>query len=649
MAACYSHLTSFALTDVGCKRKNNEDAYQVFPEYGIFIVADGMGGAEDGEVASKAIVDELTKTLKAFDPAQPLSCAASQAWICQAVNDASAWILNRSNERSKSGTGSTFVGVCFDPEQPNKAVALHAGDSRVYHFRNNTSKLVTRDHSLANAAGIKDEKDLNPKFRGVILRAVGLATKTEVEATPFDVAEGDTIIVCSDGLSKMAEDSVISKIVHQEPDVEATARKLVEAALKNGGKDNVTVVVIRVGTLPGPVPADAVVNQFPPDWGHAKTDSNPTPQTPLDPVADGVTRLTEYRTPLAPLSVSKPAPVKQDKALSLLLAALAFLLVAGLGGAGLGFYFKKSAEKQAAVIEKMQEDARNQAQQQIRAAEEAEAKRNAEAEAKRAEETRLKTEEDKRKAEDAAAQVEAEKKAEAARLKAEDEQAEAAKKKVEEETVKREEARAKVEAARVAEVARVKADAEKRRVTELQKIEADRQRLAAEKLKAEEEAARLSSAVTAGGDDVAVSEREKAVLNLVSMAKHEAQAKTYYTFMVIHAPKNIETRPLVMTYEEARLELVKWADSQTLTAAKLKQLTEAQLQAVSAYSQALAFFLSTNAIELYAKKTRMKDADKRTWEYLVKEAAEVKTLAMDTDANRLRLVKIVKTISNEAK
>jgi serine/threonine protein phosphatase PrpC len=649
MAACYSHLTSFALTDVGCKRKNNEDAYQIFPDYGIFIVADGMGGAEDGEVASKAIVDELTKTLKAFDSAQPLSCAASQAWICQAVNDASAWILNRSNERSKSGTGSTFVGVCFDPEQPNKAVALHAGDSRVYHFRNNTSKLVTRDHSLANAAGIKDERDLNPKFRGVILRAVGLATKTEVEATPFDVAEGDTIIVCSDGLSKMAEDSVISKIVHQEPDVEVTARKLVEEALKNGGKDNVTVVVIRVGTLPEPVSGDAVVKQFPPDWGHAKTDSNPTPQTPLDPVADGVTRLTEYRTPLAPLSVSKPAPVKQDKALSLLLAALAFLLVAGLGGAGLGFYFKKSAEKQAAVIEKMQEDARNQAQQQIRAAEEAEAKRNAEAEAKRVEETRLKTEADKIKAEEAAAQVEAEKKAEAARLKAEEEQAEAAKQKVEGEKRKHEEARVKAAAEKVSEVARVKAEAEKKRVAELQKIEADRQRLAAEKQRAEEEAARLSAAVTAGADDVAVSERERAVLNLVSMAKHEAQAKTYYTFMIIHAPKNIETRPLVTAYEEARLELVKWADSQTLTAAKLKQLTEAQLEAVSDYAQALVAFLNTNAIELYVKKTRMSEANKKTWEYLVKEAVELKTLAMETDASRLRLVTIVKTISNEAK
>jgi hypothetical protein len=105
----------------------------------------------------------------------------------------------------------------------------------------------------------------------------------------------------------------------------------------------------------------------------------------------------------------------------------------------------------------------------------------------------------------------------------------------------------------------------------------------------------------------------------------------------------------VTAYEEARLELVKWADSQTLTAAKLKQLTEMQLEAVSVYAQALVAFLNTNAIELYAKKTRMREANKKTWEYLVKEAAVLKTLPMDTDASRLRLVTVVKTISNEAK
>jgi protein phosphatase len=648
MAACYSHLTCFALTDVGCKRKNNEDAYQIFPDYGVFIVADGMGGAEDGEVASKAIVDALTKTVKAFDPAVPLSCTASQAWVCQAVNDASAWILNRSNERNKSGTGSTFVGVCFDPEHPTKAVALHAGDSRVYHIRGSTITQITRDHSLANAAGIKDEKDLNPKFRGVILRAVGLSAKTEVEATPFEVAEGDTVIVCSDGLSKMVDDPVIAKVVQQESELESAVHKLIETALKHGGKDNVTVVAVKVGTLPDPIPSTGLLAQFPPDWGNAKTDSNPTPQTPLDPVADGVTRLTEYRTPLAPIAVSIPAREKK-RALPLLLIVIGVLLVAGAGGAGLGVYLKKSAEKQAALIEKIQDEARRQALGQIRAAEEAEAKRNAEAEAKRKEEARLKEEAIKLKTEEAAAKAEAEKKAEAERLKAEKEKADTEIQKAAEDKRKAQEARLKAEAEKVAEVARMKAEAEKKKVSERLKAETERLRIATEKQKAEEEAVRLAATITAGQADVDISDREKAVLSLVSMAKHEAQAKTYYTFMVINAPRNIETRPLVTDYDEARLDLLQWADSQTLTASKLKQLTETQLESVKKYAKSLAVFLNTNAVELYVKKTRMKDANRKMWENLVKETAELKTLSMDNDASRLRLVNIVKTISTEAK
>ena len=649
MAACYSHLTCFALTDVGCKRKNNEDAYQIFPEYGVFIVADGMGGAEDGEVASKAIVDALDKTLKAFDPGLPMSCAASQAWVCQAVNDASAWILKRSNERSKSGTGSTFVGVCFDPEHPNKAVALHAGDSRVYSIRGTAIKQITRDHSLANAAGIKDEKDLNPKFRGVILRAVGLAVKTEVEATPFDVMEGDTVIVCSDGLSKMVDDPVVAKIVHSEPALEPAVHKLIEAALTNGGKDNVTVVAVRVGALPEPVSSAELIKQFPPDWGHVQTDSNATPQTPLDPVADGVTRLTEYRTPLAPIAVTKPTSVKKRQGLPLILIAIGTLLVAGAGGAGLGIYLKYSAEKQAALIEKIQDEARKQALGQIRAAEEAEVKRNHEAATKRAEESRLKTEAEKRQADEATAKAVAAKKDEEERLKAEANQVETARQKAVEEKRKAEEALLKAEAERVAVVARLKVEAEKKRTVERQKAEVESQRLAAEKQRADDEAARLAVAVTAGREDVDASEREKAILNLVSMAKHEAQAKTYYTFMVNHAPRNVETPPLVKDYEEARQALVQWADSQTLTAGKLKQLTEKQLEVVRDYAKSLALFLNTNAIELYAKKTRMKDASKKIWEHLVTESAEVKMLSMDNDANRLRLVNFVKNFSNEAK
>ncbi len=649
MATCYSHLFSFALTDVGCKRKNNEDAYQMFPEHGVFIVADGMGGAEDGEVASQAIVDALTKTLKTFDPVQPLTCQAMQAWICHAVNEASAWILKRSNDRNKSGTGSTFVGVCFDPEHPDRAVALHAGDSRVYRIRGGDVQQVTRDHSLANAAGITDERELNPKFRGVILRAVGLSVTTEVESTPFDVMEGDTVIVCSDGLSKMIEDPAIAKIIQEEPNTEEAVRQLVAAALKNGGKDNVTVVAVKVGPLPEPLPVTDLKVAFPSDFGHTKTDSNPTPQTPIDVNANAVTRMTEYKTPLAPISMDQPLPPQKRKGMPLLLIVIIFLVVAGLGGAGLGLYFKAKEARQTAIIEKMNEEARQLAQKQILAAEEAEAKQKAEAESQRQQEESRVKEVERLKAEEEARKVEAERKAEEERVKLEAQKAEELRQRVLEEQRKAEETAQKAAAEKKALVARQRAETEQKLAQERQRIEAERQRLVAEKQKAEEDATRLATAVTTGNAEAEFTDREKAVLHLMRLAKQEAQAKVYCTFMVLHATKNMETSPLVANYDQVRQALLQWSDSQILTAQKLKQLTEEQLSPIHNYARALAVFLSTNAVEIYAKRTRMKEPAKKVWERLVKESGELKSLAMDNDSTRLRLVRLVETVSAEAK
>jgi hypothetical protein len=111
----------------------------------------------------------------------------------------------------------------------------------------------------------------------------------------------------------------------------------------------------------------------------------------------------------------------------------------------------------------------------------------------------------------------------------------------------------------------------------------------------------------------------------------------------------METTPLVSNYDQARQALLQWSDSHVLTALKLKQLSEEQLAPIHNYARALSVFLSTNAVELYAKRTRMKEPAKKIWERLVKEAGELKSLSMDSDANRLRLVRLVEEVSAEAK
>ena len=286
MSNPFDHIAHAVLTDVGRKRKNNEDAYAVFPEHGFFCVADGMGGAEDGEVASGAVVDGLTKLFAGFILDRPLALHAKTLWIAHTLNDVSDWIFQRSKSRGKSGTGTTFVGVALDPAVPGLALALHAGDSRVYRWsaaarakKKSALEQVTVDHSVANSLGMDDERRLNPVFRNMIMRAVGLAPTVQVERTPFAVASGDWVIICSDGLSRMVSDPNIAALLEASPDPDAAVRSLVDAALVAGGKDNVTVVAMRIGELPEAFPDDRLDHSKP----SLQTSSSGTPITETTP------------------------------------------------------------------------------------------------------------------------------------------------------------------------------------------------------------------------------------------------------------------------------------------------------------------------------------------------------------------------------
>ncbi len=253
MINSFSHLTSVAQTDQGCTRKNNEDAYGIFSDVAVFCVADGMGGAEDGEIASQAVIDGLAKKFESVRSlSRPLCGKVMQEWMVQILNEVSAWIYRRSAELGIQGTGTTFVGVSFDPSQPDVATALHAGDSRLYRLREKELSQITQDHSPAALAGVKDEKELNPMFRGIVMRAVGVKETVALQCTPFDVKKGDLILLCSDGLTRMVPDKLIARILSKARSDEKAACELIACANKNGGLDNITVVTVRVGPLPLP-------------------------------------------------------------------------------------------------------------------------------------------------------------------------------------------------------------------------------------------------------------------------------------------------------------------------------------------------------------------------------------------------------------
>lgn len=251
----FSHLKSAALSDVGKKRKNNEDAYGAFPEAGVFCVADGMGGGDDGEIASAAVVRAVEETVTALKPGEAGGFAARDigAVLARKLSKASAWICHRAHERKLNGCGSTFVGVVFDATDPAQALAVHAGDSRLYLQHGRSLVQITRDHSVAELMGEKDESKVNPMFRSMVVNGIGIRSKADPEFTPFKVAPGDRVILCSDGLSRMVPDKKILAISRAEAEPKKAVRALIAAALEAGGIDNVTAVMVEVGKFPPPV------------------------------------------------------------------------------------------------------------------------------------------------------------------------------------------------------------------------------------------------------------------------------------------------------------------------------------------------------------------------------------------------------------
>ena len=253
----FAHLRHAALTDVGRKRKNNEDSFGEFPGIGVFCVADGMGGGDDGEVASAAVIRAVEMYAERTPPPKNEAYPSEDVVhaVCAAVSGASKWIYDRATSRELKGCGSTFVGVCFDAAKPSEAKAMHAGDSRLYRIRGKSIRQITKDHSAAEMIGAKNEDEVNPMFRGMILRAVGTQPSVELEVTPFDLKEQDCVLLCSDGLYRMVPEKKIVSIIRASGSPREAVDRLISAANEAGGIDNVTAVLVEVGRLPAPLPA----------------------------------------------------------------------------------------------------------------------------------------------------------------------------------------------------------------------------------------------------------------------------------------------------------------------------------------------------------------------------------------------------------
>ena len=244
--APFSRLHAAARTDRGRVRSRNEDAFLCEPTAGVFAVADGIGGLNGGDVASRITADFLREALTG--PGRSLTGRIQQ---CRdALNAASAWIRQYAAREGYPGMGATVAALLFDPDRPDEAATVHAGDSRVYRLRDGLLEQLTRDHSAASMAGLSPDQAIPSIYQGVVTRAVGVRRTVEADVAPVSVRKGDLFLLCTDGLYNSLPRDRLAALLNQPFEVEELARRLLSEAMRAGGEDNITFILVRVGSPP---------------------------------------------------------------------------------------------------------------------------------------------------------------------------------------------------------------------------------------------------------------------------------------------------------------------------------------------------------------------------------------------------------------
>lgn len=225
------------LTDVGHRREINEDSAVAAPP--VFAIADGMGGHEAGEVASNCVVERLSEL------------GGRSVGEAELVNALRGAVNDLIDTGVGAGSGTTVTGVSL-LDSVHEAEIFNIGDSRVYLYRNGVLVQLTKDHSvvqeLVDAGRInEDEAEVHP-HSNVITRAVGLNDDPIPDLLRIEVQDGDSVLVCSDGLTKEITKYGLAHFMSQSTNPADLAQEMLTAALDNGGRDNVTLVVLRFST-----------------------------------------------------------------------------------------------------------------------------------------------------------------------------------------------------------------------------------------------------------------------------------------------------------------------------------------------------------------------------------------------------------------
>jgi protein phosphatase len=246
LATAVVHYSAAAVSDRGRKRPSNEDAFGFSEEHGVYVVCDGMGGAAAGEIASSLAVDEMIRLLsRPFDgDIAPVTKAVEEA-----IRAANELIFSRAQRNQKlSGMGTTLVGLVA---LAGRVCVLNVGDSRCYRLRNGNLEQITMDHSLVEEqirlGRMTRAEALRSPLRNVITRALGTQNCVTPDVFELEAEPGDLFLLCSDGLTRELSDKLIESLLGVDLSLDALCKRLVSAANKAGGHDNITCLLVRAG------------------------------------------------------------------------------------------------------------------------------------------------------------------------------------------------------------------------------------------------------------------------------------------------------------------------------------------------------------------------------------------------------------------
>jgi serine/threonine protein phosphatase PrpC len=342
----------FARTDVGRTREHNEDAFlvaelatghsslddrlerHVATGHGtLFMVADGMGGAAAGEIASamavETVLEELRTRWVSSDRNDPETFAAALKVATDVANARIHRMAAEQPEYRGMGTTATIAGLLGDT-----LYVAQVGDSRAYLVRDGKARQITKDQSLMqrliDAGEITEEEAEHSERRNIILQALGPEPSIRTEITHQQIRKGDTLVLCSDGLSGLVRPDEIARIVTDERDLKLACKRLIDRANSNGGPDNITVVIARFdGDALSSAAADDAVGHQP--FGNS---GDVTPTLPMEPfrkhsgtppATRGIITTGEREAVVRPTTAEFAVIRKQRRSLAILLiiAALA--------------------------------------------------------------------------------------------------------------------------------------------------------------------------------------------------------------------------------------------------------------------------------------------------------------------------------------